>query len=78
MQQQTYDIDQFLHEVQELLRIAGLEPGPPLGSDQPKKDVAAGMLLRAFGVRPVMDQVEALARSADLPAWSERDARPTG
>lgn len=70
---QTYDTDRFLGEVQELLRLAGLDPAPPTGSDRRQADAAASALLRSFGITPVMDQVAALTRASDLPAWSERD-----
>ncbi|REE96650.1 hypothetical protein DFJ69_2090 [Thermomonospora umbrina] len=67
---QTYDINRFLREVEALLWQTGLDP--QRGSSQPKPEVAAGMLLRAYGIAPIADQVETLARAMDN-SWPERD-----
>lgn len=72
---QTYDINRFLREVQALLWQAGLDP--KRAPDQPKPHVAAGMLLRAYGIMPVIDQVDTLARAMGSP-WTERDESNRG
>ncbi len=69
---QTYDVSRFLREVQALLWQAGLEPRHT--PNQPKPDVAASMLLRAYGITPVINQVDALAHAMDNP-WHEQDER---
>lgn len=67
---QTYDVNRFLREVQSLLWQAGLDP--QRSSGQPKPEVAASMLLRAYGITPVMDQIEALARNMNTP-WPDQE-----
>jgi hypothetical protein len=72
--EQTYDVDRFLREVKELLRIAQVETSEPLGPDKPKPQVAAALLLRSLGITPVADQAATLQRTMDDP-WVDRDSR---
>ncbi|WP_242884079.1 hypothetical protein [Actinomadura litoris] len=69
-----YDVDRFLREVKELLRLADVETSKPLGPDHPNPQVAAALLLRSLGIRPVADPVATLQRTMDDP-WVDRDDR---
>ena len=69
--QQTYDPYRLIEDVAQLLRDRGLDPviakgraGDALGG--------AGMLLRAFGVAPLMGAADAY-RSSIAKVWSEED-----
>lgn len=66
---QPYDVTKFVREVEQLLQEQGAEPQR---QSDPRPDVAAGMLLRSFGLSPSMDHVEALRQSMDAP-WPEKD-----
>jgi hypothetical protein len=68
---QTYDPYRLIEEVAALLRDRSLDPdvakghaGDALGG--------AGMLLRAFGIAPLMDSVDAYKLSVSK-VWSEED-----
>uniref|UniRef100_UPI003F496C5B hypothetical protein n=1 Tax=Streptosporangium sp. CA-256172 TaxID=3240076 RepID=UPI003F496C5B len=65
-----YDAARLVSEVQELLRARGLNPDATGRAG--KAQAGAGMLLRALGITPGMDMVDALARSVDKP-WADRD-----
>jgi len=66
-----YDPARLVSEVQELLYARGLNPELAPGQSGMAQG-GAGMLLRALGIRPGMDVVDALARSVDKP-WADRD-----
>jgi hypothetical protein len=65
-----YDPAHLVREVRELLHLQGIDTDQPGG----ERLAAAGasMLLRAFGITPAMDGVDALARTMDKP-WVEAD-----
>ncbi|MGW5684619.1 hypothetical protein [Nonomuraea sp. NPDC003754] len=69
--QQFYDPSHLVLEVQVLLRERGLDLEAAPG-DSGMAAAGAGMLLRALGVTPAVDGVDALARSMDKP-WAGRD-----
>jgi hypothetical protein len=62
-----------VRQVRELLESEGLEP---LAQDDPKPEHAAMLLLRSFGIEPVVDQVEALKGTMDR-TWEEADEART-
>jgi hypothetical protein len=66
---QSYDRNKLVRQVRELLESEGLEP---LAQDDPKPEHAAMLLLRSFGIDPVVDQVEALKGAMDR-TWEESD-----
>jgi hypothetical protein len=66
---QSYDRNKLVRQVRELLESEGLEP---LAQDDPKPEQAAMLLLRSFGIDPVVDQVEAL-KGAMNRTWEESD-----
>ncbi|MDE3724745.1 hypothetical protein PWG71_25445 [Nocardiopsis sp. N85] len=66
---QTYDRDRLLRQVRELLREEGVRP---INQTDPAPEHAAALLLRSFGVEPVLDHVEVLKRSMDR-AWEDAD-----
>ncbi|MFI7455453.1 hypothetical protein ACIBQX_48900 [Nonomuraea sp. NPDC049714] len=67
---QYFDPTHLVREVRELLHAHGLDTDRP--GDQRLASTAASMLLRALGVTPAMDGVDALARAMDKP-WVEAD-----
>ncbi|GLU46294.1 hypothetical protein [Nocardiopsis ansamitocini] len=73
---QTYDLHKFLGEVRDILERDGIRP--QRGDDQPLPEVAAGMLLRAYGVEPVMNPVDGLRNSMDKPWVDEDESRSSG
>ncbi|MBR8744697.1 hypothetical protein [Nocardiopsis sp. MG754419] len=66
---QSYDRNKLVRQVRELLESEGLEP---LAQDDPKPEHAAMLLLRSFGIEPVVDHVETLKASMDH-AWEDSD-----
>jgi hypothetical protein len=66
---QSYDRNKLVRQVRELLESEGLEP---LAQVDPKPEHAAMLLLRSFGIDPVVDQVEALKGAMDR-TWEEAD-----
>ncbi|QUX31899.1 hypothetical protein KGD83_21755 [Nocardiopsis akebiae] len=66
---QSYDRNKLVRQVRELLESEGLQP---VAQDDPKPEQAAMLMLRSFGVAPVVDQVEALRGSLDR-TWEEAD-----
>lgn len=72
---QSYDRNKLVRQVRELLESEGLEP---IAQDDPKPEQAAMLMLRSFGVAPVVDHVEALKGAMDR-TWEEIDnARAQG
>lgn len=67
---QSYDRNKLMRQVRELLESEGLEP---LAQDDPKPEHAAMLMLRSFGIEPVVDHVEAL-KGATNRTWEETDA----
>ncbi|MGW8528961.1 hypothetical protein [Nocardiopsis sp. NPDC055824] len=66
---QSYDRNKLVRQVRELLESEGLQP---VAQDDPKPEHAAMLLLRSFGVEPVVDHVEAL-KGAMNRTWEEAD-----
>ena len=66
---QSYDRNKLVRQVRELLEREGLEP---LAQDDPKPEHAAMLLLRSFGIDPVVDQIEALKASMNH-TWEDSD-----
>ncbi|MGI5119295.1 hypothetical protein ACQEU5_07090 [Marinactinospora thermotolerans] len=66
---QSYDRAKLVRQVRELLENEGLQP---VAQEDPKPEHAAMLLLRSFGVEPVVDQVEAL-KGAMNRTWEEAD-----
>ncbi|MET9710958.1 hypothetical protein [Nocardiopsis alba] len=66
---QSYDRNKLVRQVRELLESEGLQP---VAQDDPKPEQAAMLMLRSFGVAPVVDQVEALKGAMDR-TWEEAD-----
>ncbi|MCY9787175.1 hypothetical protein KIK06_25150 [Nocardiopsis sp. EMB25] len=66
---QSYDRNKLVRQVRELLESEGLQP---VAQDDPKPEHAAMLLLRSFGVEPVVDHVEAL-KGAMNRTWEESD-----
>lgn len=56
--------------MRELLESEGLEP---IAQDDPKPEHAAMLLLRSFGISPVVDHVETL-KGAMNRTWEESEA----
>lgn len=64
VQLETYDPDQLLRDVIELLRGRGLNPElPPYSGRVGMAAGAAGQMLRAFGILPVADPYDQYNRS---------------
>jgi hypothetical protein len=68
---QYYDPAHLIREVRELLHAHGLDPQMAPGNSA-LATTGASKLLRAFGITPAMDAVDALARSMDKP-WVDSD-----
>ncbi|MES0838440.1 hypothetical protein [Nocardiopsis tropica] len=66
---QSYDRNKLVRQVRELLESEGLQP---FAQDDPKPEHAAMLLLRSFGIEPVVDQVEAL-KGAINRTWEDSD-----
>lgn len=66
---QSYDRNKLVRQVRELLESEGLEP---LAQDDPKPEHAAMLMLRSFGIEPVVDQVDMLKGSMNR-TWEEAD-----
>ncbi|MFD6950336.1 hypothetical protein A6A08_01995 [Nocardiopsis sp. TSRI0078] len=71
---QSYDRNKLVRQVRELLESEGLQP---VAQDDPKPEQAAMLMLRSFGVAPVVDQVEAL-KGAMNRTWEEADEKRSG
>ncbi|WP_017587626.1 hypothetical protein [Nocardiopsis ganjiahuensis] len=71
---QSYDRNKLVRQVRELLESEGLEP---LAQDDPKPEHAAMLLLRSFGIEPVVDHVETL-KGAMNRTWEETDDSRSG
>lgn len=70
---QSYDRNKLVRQVRELLESEGLEP---IAQDDPKSEHAAMLMLRSFGISPVVDHVETLKGTMNR-TWEEADeARP--
>jgi hypothetical protein len=65
-----YDPAHLVREVRELLHAQQVDTDVP--GDDGLARTGASMLLRAFGITPAMDGVDALARAMDKP-WVETD-----
>jgi hypothetical protein len=65
-----YDPAHLVREVRELLHAHQLDTDLP--GDEHLARTGASMMLRAFGITPAVDGVEALARAMDKP-WVEAD-----
>jgi hypothetical protein len=68
---QFYDPAHLVREVREHLHLQGVDTNLN-PNDARLASTAASMLLRAFGITPGMDGVEALARAMDKP-WVDTD-----
>ena len=66
---QSYDRNKLVRQVRELLESEGLQP---VAQDDPKPEHAVMLLLRSFGIEPVVDQVEAL-KGAINRTWEDSD-----
>lgn len=66
---QSYDRNKLVRQVRELLESEGLQP---VAQDDPKPEQAAMLMLRSFGVAPVVDHVEAL-KGAMNRTWEEAE-----
>lgn len=66
---QSYDRNKLVRQVQELLESEGLQP---VAQDDPKPEQAAMLMLRSFGVAPVVDHVDMLKGSMNR-TWEEAD-----
>ncbi|MEU3020178.1 hypothetical protein ABZ635_22605 [Nocardiopsis sp. NPDC007018] len=66
---QSYDRNKLVREVGELLKREGLDP---IAQDDPKPEHAAMLLLRSFGIDPVVDHVAALKGSMNS-SWEDTD-----
>ncbi|APC37823.1 hypothetical protein A9R04_25490 [Nocardiopsis dassonvillei] len=66
---QSYDRNKLVRQVRELLESEGLQP---VAQNDPKPEQAAMLMLRSFGVSPVVDQVEAL-KGAMNRTWEDSD-----
>ncbi|MFE6386762.1 hypothetical protein [Nocardiopsis dassonvillei] len=66
---QSYDRNKLVRQVRELLESEGLQP---VAQDDPKPEQAAMLMLRSFGVTPVVDHVDMLKGSMNRP-WEETD-----
>jgi hypothetical protein len=67
---QYFDPTHLVREVRELLHAHGLDTDRP--GDERLASTGASMLLRALGITPGIDAVDALARAMDKP-WVEAD-----
>jgi hypothetical protein len=66
---QSYDRNKLVRQVRDLLEREGLEP---LAQSDPKPEHAATLLLRSFGIEPVVDHVAVLKGSMNS-SWEDRD-----
>jgi hypothetical protein len=66
---QSYDRNKLVRQVRELLESEGLQP---VAQDDPKPEHAAMLLLRSFGIDPVVDHVDMLKGSMNR-TWEEAD-----
>lgn len=66
---QSYDCNKLVREVRELLVREDLEP---LAQEDPKPEHAAILMLRSFGIEPVVDHGEILKGSMNR-TWEEAD-----
>jgi hypothetical protein len=70
---ESYDPHRLVEEVRELLEARGLTPHLVDGG-KGQAIAGAGQLLRALGITPGLDHVEAMARAMDKP-WAAMDDR---